>query len=119
MQTLLTNENQSYKREHRAKCRTSKLRIMKKKIITFIGLALFVGAIVFNVQMTNSNKQSNEVILENIASAATSGYTCFWYFDNQYSGDQWFFDCYGCFFIRGDNPRYQHVCAPYASKDEE
>jgi len=53
---------------------------MKKKIISFVGLALFVGAVAFNVQMTNSNKQGNEVILKNIdviASTGDSG-SCVW-----------------------------------------
>ena len=71
MQTLLTNVNQSYKREHRAHCQITKLIKMKKKVISFIGLALFVGAVAFNVQMTNSNKQGNEVILKNIEALAS------------------------------------------------
>ena len=45
---------------------------MKRKIISFIGLALFVGAVALNVQMTNSNKQ-DEVILKNIEVIASGG----------------------------------------------
>ena len=73
MQTLLTNKNQSNKREHRAKCRTSNLQKMKtkKKIITLIGLALFVGGIVFNMHMVHSNDQVNDVVLENIDALAS------------------------------------------------
>jgi len=46
---------------------------MKKKVISFIGLALFIGAVAFNVQMTNSNKQGSEVILKNIEVIASGG----------------------------------------------
>jgi hypothetical protein len=47
---------------------------MKKKIISFIGLALFVGVVLFNLHMTN---QTDDVTLKNIeavtASASGSG----------------------------------------------
>ena len=39
---------------------------MKKKIISFIGLALFVGAVALNVKVTNSDSQINELTLENV-----------------------------------------------------
>jgi len=43
---------------------------MKKKVISFIGLALFVGGVAFNMQMVNSNDQANDVVLENIEALA-------------------------------------------------
>jgi len=70
MQTLLTNKNRKNKREHRAHCQITKLIKMKKKIISFVGLALFIGAVAFNVQMVNSNDQVNDVVLENIEALA-------------------------------------------------
>ena len=71
MQTLLTNENKSYKREHRAKYRTLKLQKMKKKIISCIATLLFIGAVAFNMQIVNSNNQTSEVTLENIEAMAS------------------------------------------------
>jgi len=71
MQTLLTNKNQSIKREHRARYRTSNLQKMKKKIISFICLVLFVGAVAFNIQTLNSNDQTNELVLENVEALAS------------------------------------------------
>jgi hypothetical protein len=43
---------------------------MKKKIISMIGLALFVGAVAFNVNTVNNNEQKNEVMLKNIEALA-------------------------------------------------
>mgnify|MGYP006286232919 FL=1 len=87
MRTLKINKNRKKKREHRAKWRTSNLRIMKRKIISFIGLALFVGAVAFNVQMTNSNSQTNTVKVKKIEALASTSTVCkcrYWYmWDNQ------------------------------------
>jgi hypothetical protein len=78
MQTLLTNKNQSIKRKHRARSNITNLRIMKRKIISFVGLLLFVGVVVFNMHVVNSKKQVNELEMENIqALASESGdYVC-------------------------------------------
>jgi len=45
---------------------------MKKKIISMIGLALFVGAVAFNVQMNLSNNQTSDVTLNNIEALIAS-----------------------------------------------
>lgn len=45
-------------------------KIMKKKIIGFIGLTFFVGVVAFNVYMTNSSSQANEITLENVEALA-------------------------------------------------
>jgi hypothetical protein len=42
---------------------------MKKKIISFIGLALFVGVVLFNLHMTN---QTDDVTLKNIEAVTAS-----------------------------------------------
>jgi hypothetical protein len=47
---------------------------MKKKIISIIGLALFVGAIAFNLQMNSGNNdQLSDVTLKNIEAMAAPG----------------------------------------------
>ena len=45
---------------------------MKRKIITLISLALFMGAVALNVYMTSSNTQTSSVTLENIEALASS-----------------------------------------------
>ena len=45
---------------------------MKRKIIIFIGLALFTGLAVFNLHISNANAQNNEITLKNIEALATS-----------------------------------------------
>ena len=45
---------------------------MKKKIISIIGLALFMGAVVFNVQMNNLDQQDSKLTLSEIAMASTN-----------------------------------------------
>ena len=49
---------------------------MKKKIISFIGLLLFVGVVAFNMQMVSSNDQANEIRVENIEALASSSGEC-------------------------------------------
>ena len=86
MQTLLTNENQSYKRGHRARSNITNLRIMKRKIISFVGLLLFVGVVAFNMQMVNSNNESNELVMENIEALAQISNMYCWK-DANWTGD--------------------------------
>ena len=45
---------------------------MKKKIISFIGLALFVGAVALNVKVTNNDSQINELTIENVKALESS-----------------------------------------------
>ena len=45
---------------------------MKRKVISIIGLALFVGAVAFNVQMNSANNQTNDVTLKNIEALTAS-----------------------------------------------
>ena len=45
---------------------------MKKKIIGYIGMAVFAIAIAFNLYMTSSNTQTSSVVLENIEALADS-----------------------------------------------
>jgi hypothetical protein len=49
---------------------------MKRKIISFVGLFLFVGVVAFNMQMVNSNEQGQGLILENIEAIASSSVDC-------------------------------------------
>jgi len=50
---------------------------MKRKVLILIGLALFVGAVTFNLQMNSSNNETSDLTLKNIkaltASAEESG----------------------------------------------
>ncbi|MBS3742275.1 MAG: hypothetical protein KGY74_09160 [Candidatus Cloacimonetes bacterium] len=82
---------------------------MKRKIISFVGLLLFVGVVAFNMQMVNSNNQSNKIKLKNVKALATS-VACYWYCDNMYGGDTYFIDCYGCLPNYGDELRYPDAC---------
>jgi len=50
----------------------TKIIIMKKKIIGYIGMAVFAIAIAFNLYMTSSNTQTSSVVLENIEALADS-----------------------------------------------
>jgi hypothetical protein len=45
---------------------------MKKKIISMIGLALFVGAVAFNVQMNSDKNQNRVMIMSNLAALTAS-----------------------------------------------
>jgi hypothetical protein len=49
---------------------------MKRKIISFIGLLLFVGVVAFNAQLINKNPQLNEIKLKNIEALSSGGDTC-------------------------------------------
>jgi len=49
---------------------------MKKKIITLIGLALFVGAVAYNMQIVNLNDHSNKLTLDKIEAIASGGGEC-------------------------------------------
>jgi len=53
---------------------------MKRKIISFFGLALFVGAVAFNMHLTNSNIQANDLLLKNVEALASS--SCPWGYRN-------------------------------------
>jgi len=71
---------------------------MKKKIISFVGLALFVGAVALNVQMTN---QTDDVTLKNIealsASAESSGGNCYWSYKKSWIyNNVYIMDCNRC-----------------------
>ena len=45
---------------------------MKRKVISIIGLALFVGAVAFNFQMNSANNQTRNVTLKNIEALTAS-----------------------------------------------
>jgi hypothetical protein len=45
---------------------------MKKKIISMIGLALFVGAVAFNFQMNSDNNQNRGMTMSNLAALTAS-----------------------------------------------
>lgn len=59
---------------------------MKKQILSFIGLALFVGAVAFNLQTNSSGNQQGEVTLKSIkvltATASEASCTCYCDDDN-------------------------------------
>jgi len=44
---------------------------MKKKVISFIGLLLFVGVVAFNMHVVDSSDHTSEVTLENIEALAS------------------------------------------------
>ena len=55
---------------------------IKKKIASISIAILFIAALAFNMQMANSNNQTNEVTLQNIAALTSSadesgGYSCY------------------------------------------
>ena len=80
---------------------------MKKKIISFVGLLLFVGVVAFNMQMVSSNVQTSKVTLENIEALASTA-ICYWSYDQGW----W---CGGSI-IRCDHcTRIENIC----SKDDE
>ena len=81
MQTLLTNENQSHKRKHRAMLNITNLIIMKRKIISFVGLALFAGALLFNLNVVNNNNSAPQLKLIDIEAKASSSGNC----DSEYN----------------------------------
>ena len=49
---------------------------MNRKIISFVGLLLFVGVVAFNMQMVNSTNESNELVMDNIEALASGGVEC-------------------------------------------
>jgi hypothetical protein len=56
---------------------------MKRKIISSVGLLLFVGMVAFNAHLVTSNNQTSQVDLMTIeAQASSSDYTCWWYYLN-------------------------------------
>jgi hypothetical protein len=46
---------------------------MKRKIISFVGLILFVGVVALNLNTISTDNQSNEVLLKNIEAIASGG----------------------------------------------
>ncbi|MBS3775756.1 MAG: hypothetical protein KGY70_11250 [Bacteroidales bacterium] len=51
---------------------------MKKKIISFVGLLLFVGVVAYNVYMANSSNLAYKLNLTNIEAVASGSAICYW-----------------------------------------
>ena len=82
---------------------------MKRKIISFIGITLFIGVLVFNINLVEKKINGNKLDLKIIEASAIS-VACYWYADNLGYGSVRFTDCYGCVINYGDNLRYPDTC---------
>jgi hypothetical protein len=75
-------------------------------ILTMLGIVNTIAASIdkFSEKSTLSKLDKPDGIYPDVI------YPCFWYFDNQWTGEEYIRDCYGCVLKWVDNPRYESAC---------
>lgn len=78
---------------------------MKKSFLIIISILLALGivnTIAASIDEFSERPNQPDVI-----------YPCYYYFDNQWAGEEHIRDCYGCLLKWVDNPRYASACQPF------